>query len=120
MDKIRQLLIEYNQNTRQYKDKIKASVKAGELVEDNAFNGVRILIPPIVADNSLEMRSDQWWFNGFLICEPKGIILVDPGVDFYTRFTKTKLSIFDIRTMVITHGHSDHISSLPIFIEKLF
>lgn len=119
MDKIRQLLIEYNQNTRQLKDDVKASVKSGKLVDDNAANGAKIVIPPIVADNSLEMRSDQWWFNGFLICKQNGITLVDPGIDFYTRFTKTKYSIFDIRTIVVTHGHSDHISSLPIFIEKL-
>lgn len=119
MDKIRQLLIEYNQNTRQLKDEIKASVKAGDLIDDKDVSAVKIVIPPIVADNSLEMRSDQWWFNGFLICKEGGVILVDPGVDFYTRFTKTKYSIFDIKTIVVTHGHSDHISSLPIFIEKL-
>lgn len=119
MDKIRQLLIEYNQNTRQLKDEVKADVKSGKLIDDSAVIGARIVIPPVVADNSLEMRSDQWWFNGFLICKQDGIILVDPGVDFYTRFTKTGCSIFDIRTVIVTHGHSDHISSLPIFIEKL-
>lgn len=119
MDKIRQLLIEYNQNTRQLKDEVKANVKSGKLIDDSAISGAKIVIPPVVAENSLEMRSDQWWFNGFLICKQEGVILVDPGVDFYTRFTKTGFSIFDIRTVVITHGHSDHISSLPIFIEKL-
>lgn len=119
MDKIRQLLIEYNQNTRQLKDEVKASVKSGKLIDDNAVDGARIVIPPVVADNSLEMRSDQWWFNGFLICKRDEIILVDPGVDFYTRFTKTGCSLFNIRTIVVTHGHTDHISSLPIFIEKL-
>jgi len=110
-------LIDFSVELRRKKDKAKEFVKSGQLNEKQVK--CRIIIPKQLFDTSLELQSDQWYFNGFIIdCEGK-LIVVDPGVDFYSRFSSTGLQINDIQALIVTHGHIDHTASLQIMIEKL-
>ena len=64
-------------------------------------------------------NADQWYFNGFIIDIEGDLIIVDPGVDFYSRFTSTGYEFSQISTLIVTHNHIDHTASAVIFIEKM-
>jgi len=111
-------LIQVSKKIRSKKDALKVLVEKGGLVkkEDKGF---RVVIPPLVHKSSLENKSDKWFFNGFIIDLYGDFLVVDPGVDFYSRFTKTGLDLMNVKTVIVTHGHTDHVASLPVLIEKL-
>lgn len=110
-------IIAYSRELRDKKDILKKQVKSGILPEGQSK--FRVVVPKQFFESSLEFQSDQWYFNGFVIdCDGK-LIIVDPGVDFYSRFTSAGLSEVNIRALIITHSHIDHISSAPVFLEKI-
>ncbi len=96
---------------------LKESFKSGKITEK--ISGHEIIIPKLLFETSLELQIDQWYFNGYIINLKGKLIVVDPGVDFYSRFTSTGLSVNDIRVLIITHNHIDHTASLQIFLEKI-
>jgi len=113
-------IISISKRIRKAKDEVKKQVREGKVAKSFSVNkGFRIIDPPHVFTPSLEMQSDKWYFNGFLIDISGKLIVVDPGVDFYSRFSRTGLNFFDIKAVIVTHGHTDHIASLAVFIEKI-
>ncbi|MBN1169164.1 MBL fold metallo-hydrolase [Candidatus Woesebacteria bacterium] len=111
-------LIKRSKEIRLRKDNMKEVVKKGGLVKKQD-EGFRVVVPPLVHNNSLENSSDKWYFNGFVIDLHGDLIIVDPGVDFYSRFSKTGLNLMNAIAVIITHSHTDHIASLSVIIEKL-
>ncbi len=99
------------------KNNLKKLVKSGDLKKN--ITKYRVFIPKQFFDTSEEFQSDQWYFNGFILDLDGSLILVDPGVDFYTRFTATGLSANDIQTVIITHNHIDHTADTLVFLEKV-
>jgi phosphoribosyl 1,2-cyclic phosphodiesterase len=110
-------LIAISKELRDKKDSLKKRVKSGELDENKSR--FRIVAPKQLFDTSLEFQSDQWYFNGFVIDCDGRLIVVDPGVDFYSRFTSMGLSVNNIEALIVTHNHIDHTASVPVFLEKL-
>ncbi|GIW59212.1 MAG: hypothetical protein KatS3mg087_0278 [Patescibacteria group bacterium] len=110
-------LIAISKKLREKKDELKKLVKSGGIGEHKSK--YRIIIPKQLFDTSLEFQSDQWYFNGFVIDVDGVLVVVDPGVDFYSRFTAAGLSVNNIQALIITHNHVDHTASVPVFVEKI-
>jgi len=102
---------------RDKKDRLKEKIKTGVL--DIKRSKLRIIIPRQLFTPSPELQASMCYFNGFIIDYNGDLIVVDPGVDFYSRFTSTGLSATNIRALVISHCHIDHLDSLPVFMEKM-
>jgi len=111
-------LIDYSVKLRQKKDKLKKLVNIGA-ANNSSKSDYRIIIPRQLFETSRELESDMWYFNGFMIDCKGELIVVDPGVDFYSRFSTSGLSIDKIRSVIVTHSHIDHIASLQIILEKI-
>jgi len=110
-------LIAIAKELRDRKDQAKQMVREGTINDVGSLN--QVIIPRCLFDASKELQADQWYFNGFVIKLGEKLIIVDPGVDFYSRFSKTGLSIMDVECVIITHGHIDHTGSVDIIVEKL-
>lgn len=112
----RNLIIKIQKEIRARKDALRESVFSGIHLAETTE---KIIFPQNVYIPRDYNNIDQWYFSGFLIQLEKQLIVVDPGVDFYSRFTTTKYSFSDITAIICTHSHIDHASSLPIFLEKI-
>lgn len=106
--------INKNRQLRNAKDKLKTSLKEKTHPEFD-FNG--IIVPKIVHMPSTVDRAMQWYFNGFIVNLSDGLFIVDPGVDFYSRFTTTGLTVKDVRGIFVSHMHLDHCGDLLIFLD---
>lgn len=113
----RHLLAAYARDLKAKNDKLREKIKSGALSE-RRFKS-RIIIPRQLFSPSLELEASMCYFNGFIINYHGDLMVVDPGVDFYARFTSTGLSAINIRAIVISHCHIDHLNSFPIFAEKM-
>ncbi len=79
-----------------------------------------VLVFPAMAHIDTQVDwSFQWYANGFLLSTPTGNLLVDPGLDFYSRLTQSGYTINETSAIFISHKHVDHISELPILIDML-
>ncbi len=59
--------------------------------------------------------------NAFLVHSPTGTILIDAGKSarrLCTEIQNAGISPEEIRAVLVTHEHADHISALPIFLKK--
>ena len=59
--------------------------------------------------------------NSFLIATPNGSILIDAGKSakqLCKSLAQANVPPEDIKAILITHEHSDHISALPVFLKK--
>lgn len=115
MDKIKRA-IDQNKQLRDRKDALKKSLKSNtkRVIE---FEG--IIVPKIVHTPSVVDRAMQWYFNGFVMSFSDGVLIVDPGVDFYSRFTTTGLNVKDIRGVFVSHEHLDHCGDLLVFLDMI-
>jgi ribonuclease BN (tRNA processing enzyme) len=104
-----------NRQLRDEKDKQKKQLQTEPYTAYPEFKGV--IIPSIVHLPSRVDQAMQWYFNGFLLSFGDGILIVDPGVDFYSRFTTTGFTIKDVRAIFVSHQHLDHCGDLTIFID---
>lgn len=116
MRKSREAIITMNIKLRNDKDELKSALKRDH-VPNIAFEGV--VIPRIVHAPSIIDRAMQWYFNGFILSFSDGITVVDPGVDFYSRFTTTGYTARDIRAIFVSHQHLDHCGDLLVFLDIL-
>ncbi len=116
-------IIRISREIRRLKDEAKKDIKNINSLSLNfdEYHGTscaKIILPGYLFKNSLDIRASMNYFNGFIIEIPEGLIVVDPGVDFYNRMTCAGYSPTQIRAMIITHEHIDHLGDLNIFLEK--
>ncbi len=52
--------------------------------------------------------------------KPNQSVLVDCGGDALQRWTSVGGRIQDVRALILTHAHPDHISGFPLFMEKVW
>ena len=103
-----------NDQLRLNKDVLKETLK--QLYAPNlSFTG--IIMPKINHTPSKVDRAMPWYFNGFLLSFGDGLLVVDPGVDFYSRFTTTGYTVKDVRAIFVSHQHLDHCGDLLVFID---
>lgn len=116
----KQDIVKKSKIIRKEKDKAKKDYQKGKIKEKVNTKNSQIIIPQIIINNKVdkELLNDKWYFNGFVINLDGDLIIVDPGVDFYTRFILNGLKVNQIRAIIISHKHIDHIYSLPFLIEK--
>lgn len=112
----KQYLVQVSQDLYDREQVLKNSIKSGK---KTSASETELIIPKLLFDASLELELDQWFFNGFIIRINGQLIIVDPGVDFYSRFRTTGLSVNDICAMIITHNHIDHTGSVQIMLEQI-
>lgn len=108
-------IVQFQNKIRSSKDALKKEV----LTSKTGVSHVKIVIPTSLYIPQVYTNADQWYFNGFIIDNNGELMVVDPGVDFYSRFTTTGYDFAQISTLIISHNHIDHTSSAPLFIEKL-
>lgn len=118
----RHQLSEDNQFLKEEKDKLKKIIK--EKNERNntkktQINSVQFIFPNIEYKPNLTDRVFQWYFNGFIVDFDGKLLIVDPGADFYTRFSKMDLDLNDVAALFISHEHIDHTASLPVLVDML-
>ena len=113
----KQNLIAISKKLRNKKDRLKSWIKTGKPLSLPSEN--QLVFPRQLFDTSLDLQSDKWYFNGFVIKSKDQLLVVDPGVDFYSRFTTAGLSPLDIGGLILSHGHTDHSGDIVIFIEKV-
>lgn len=78
-----------------------------------------IVFPPLLLNFTQDVIADPWLSNGFLVENDGQLILVDPGMGFYDRFTYTGYLIADVNHVFVSHMHLDHYAGLLPFIDKL-
>lgn len=111
-----QNLIACNNDSRRAKDELKEAIKgsrAAQIPEN------QIIVPGIQHAPSRIDDAMQWYFNGFTLAIDDGVMIIDPGVDFYTRFTATGYTAKDIKAVFVSHQHLDHCGDLNVFIDIL-
>ena len=112
-------LIKISKELRNRKDSLKDLVKKGQvLMPDTA--GEKIIIPGYNFRPGADLQSDQWYFNGFVIELGGNYLVVDPGVDFYSRFINAGLDPLRTSGIFVSHAHIDHTGSLEMFLEKTY
>lgn len=115
MNKLQKQL-DKNKQLRTDKDALKSVLKK-DTSPSAEFTG--IIIPKTVHQPSIVDRAMQWYFNGFLLSFADGLLVVDPGVDFYSRFTTTGYTIKDVRAIFVSHQHLDHSGDLLVFLDMV-
>lgn len=60
-----------------------------------------------------------WIYNGFILYLPDLVMAVDPGVDFMYRASISRITLAQINTMYISHGHLDHVAGANILSDFL-
>lgn len=108
-------IAELSKSMREKKDLLKRQIRPTNLRNKQA---IRIIIPKLLIQPTIDILRDKWYFNGFILAVKSTYILVDPGVDFYTRFLYSGLNFTSICGIIISHSHLDHIYSLNLFLDK--
>lgn len=108
--------IEKNHQLRKAKDELKAFLRE-DYIPSVGFNGV--VIPKNTHVPSVVDWAMQWYFNGYLLGLQDGLLVVDPGVNFYSRFTTTGFTIKDVRGIFVSHMHLDHCGDLQVFLDMV-
>lgn len=111
-------LIKISEELRKEKDKTKAELERGNIASKVRKEN-RIVIPPLLFKPSREILSDKWLFNGFVIDLENNLVVVDPGADFYSRFTNCGLSTLNISSIILSHEHIDHSASINVFLDQI-
>ena len=70
-------------------------------------------------DNDVLRYGMSWLYNGFMIQTPDYGLLVDPGVDFMTRWLSSWYQVSDVDGAFATHQHIDHMGGTPVVLEWL-
>ncbi len=114
-------IIQISQKIRSLKDQEKKNLKNGIISNPNiASEGIKVVLPKYLFENELDLRADMDYFNGFLIDVVGDLIVVDPSTDFYARMLASGYSPLQIRALIVTHHHMDHLDGLRIFLEKFY
>ena len=113
----RQDLVIIGKQLRRRKQQLREQIRAGMLHQDEPVN--QLIIPKQIFNTSVDLESDKWMFNGFVVKIGDQLVVVDPGVSFFARFTAAGLSSLDVRALILTHWHTDHSGDLVMFIEKI-
>lgn len=104
-------------NVRKAKDVLKGNIKKG--IFENNLPDFGIIMPPLTFQTNKDLQADQWFANGFVVKNNDDLLIVDPGVDFYSRFCQSGLDMNKVRAIIVTHNHIDHADALNIFLEKI-
>ena len=64
-----------------------------------------------------EYLGDKWLYNGFVLRINNSLVIVDPGVSFYSRFLSSGLSLNQVNSIILTHKHLDHSNDLLVLLE---
>ncbi len=99
------------------KDKLKAFIKNN--TQERSLPDLSMIMPPLTFRPTKDVQADQWFANGFILKYKNDLIIIDPGVDFHSRFTTMGFNILDIKAIIVTHNHIDHADDLNIFLSKI-
>lgn len=113
---VREDAVTQSDELRRQKDALKKKLREDHLP---VIKQTGIIVPGISRRRSIVDGAMQWYFNGFLLAYRDGLLLVDPGVDFYTRFSTTGYTVKDIRGIFVSHEHIDHCGDLLVFIDSV-
>lgn len=102
---------------RELKDRLKKEYR--KYAPQKTDTGSKIILPQLFVVNSEETRAQSWLSNGFAIDVSGWMMIVDPGLDFYTRFAAAGLDLRRVGLVFISHWHSDHTLGLPAILERL-
>lgn len=110
--------LDRNVRLRAAKDAAKSRLRALPY-DDPTDEPPTLVVPPLVHEPSEVDAAQQWYFNGFIVRSGGHGLLVDPGVDFYSRFTRTGATLKGVRGLFISHRHIDHLASVPALVDML-
>lgn len=79
-----------------------------------------IILPRHINEfSNKEYLGDKWLYNGFVLRIDGSLVVVDPGVSFYSRFASSGLSLGQIKAIILSHKHLDHSNDLLVLLEML-
>jgi phosphoribosyl 1,2-cyclic phosphodiesterase len=110
--------LDRNVRLRAAKDAAKTRLRASPH-DDPTDEPPTLVVPPLVHKQSEVDTAQQWYFNGFILRSGGHGLLVDPGVDFYSRFTQTGATLKCVRGLFVSHRHIDHLASVPALVDML-
>lgn len=113
-------IVKISQNIRNLKDEAKKNVKKGfSFVNSLQESDVKIVLPKYLFENEYDLRADMHYCNGFIIDLKGDLVVVDPSTDFYSRLISSGYSALQIKAIIVTHEHLDHIDGLNILLDKI-
>ena len=99
--------------------KSETRLQNGKFLGADSARDVTLHFPKVCYKQTVTDHSFQWYFNGFIVGIGESLGVVDPGVDFYTRFTQAGLDLNDVIAIFISHEHIDHTASLLVLVDMI-
>lgn len=69
--------------------------------------------------NAMYTRVFPWKYNGFILYLGPLVLVVDPGVDFFSRCINSNINVMQPDTIFVSHGHLDHYASASPILEAM-
>lgn len=109
-------IIEISKRLRNNKDSLKkATLRKKFRRQSNA-----IILPKHINEFSDdEYLGDKWLYNGFVLRINNSLVIVDPGVSFYSRFVSSGLNLGQVKALILSHKHLDHSNDLLVLLEMI-
>ena len=104
------------------KEQIKSSRKTANnktITTNSHTEHAQLIFPDVHYKPTKSDKAFQWYFNGFIVKLDRSLLIVDPGADFYTRFTNMGLDLNDVGAIFVSHEHIDHAASLSVLVDML-
>lgn len=109
-------IIEISKKLRNSKDLLKrATLRKKFRRQSNAI----ILPKQVIEFGDKEYLGDKWLYNGFVLRINNSLVIVDPGVGFYSRFVTSGLSLGQVNALILSHKHLDHSNDLLVLLEMI-
>lgn len=109
-------IIEISKKIRNSKDLLKRATLRKKLRrQDDAI----ILPRQVIEFGDKEYLGDKWLYNGFILRINNSLVIVDPGVGFYSRLVTSGLSLGQVNALILSHKHLDHSNDLLVLLEMI-